>query len=315
MKLVRVVQQYVNLKQSMGMTFRSEADILRAFGRAQGNIDIVQVSPKSVLSFINGTGPVTRTWYSKCCALRVFYRFAMSRGFVKKSPLPSIQPRKPPQYIPYIYTREELHRLLESTELLIDRRRSLPQSTLRLVLLFLYGTGLRLGEALSLTCRDVDLSQNLLTVRDSKFYKSRLVPIGDQLHDQLERYESRRRGLPFPEGRDSAYFTTSQGWPIDKRCIQLNFRRLCELTKIKRDDYSRRQPCLHDLRHTFAVHRLTAWYRMGADVQRLLPYLSTYLGHIRIASTQLYLSMTQDLLQEANKRFERYALSEVSHVE
>lgn len=315
MRLISVIEQYVNFKQSMGMSFRSEAYILRAFGRGQGDVDIDQISPLTALAFINGKGPVTRTWFHNHSALHGFYRFAVSRGYCKGSPLPSTKPQKPPQHVPYVYTQDELRRLLQATDLLIDRKRTLPRSTLRLVLLVLYGTGLRLGEAISLTCRDVDLQQDLLSVRESKFYKSRLVPIGNQLHEQFERYQSQRRCLPLPEGTGSAYFSTTQGEPIGKRCLHLNFRRLCELTGIKRTDATHRQPCLHDMRHTFAVHRLTAWYRMGADVQRLLPYLSTYLGHIRISSTQVYLTMTPDLLQEANKRFERYALSEVSHVE
>jgi len=296
------------------MSFQTQAKRLRAFWRAQGNIEITEVTPRSVLAFLYGTGPVTRTWHHKFRTLCVFYRFAISRGYVAVSPLPSTQPKEPPPHVPYIYTRDELRRLLEATSLLKNGGRSLPQTTVRLLLLFLYGTGLRLGEALSLTCCDVDLPRSLLTIRCSKFYKSRLVPIGDQLHTQLESYLSRRLQLPLPKGEDSTYFATNQGLPIDERCIQWNFRRLCKLTGIQRNDYSPRQPCLHDLRHTFAVHRLTASYRAGSDVQRLLPHLSTYLGHISIASTQRYLSMTPELLKEANNRFERYALSEVSHV-
>ncbi len=314
MKLTQVIRKYVRFKQSMGMSFQAEAYMLRAFGRTQGNIEIIEVAPKSVLAFLYGRGPVTRTWHHKFTALRMFYRFAVSRGYVGASPLPSTRPKETRLHVPYIYTRDELHRLLETTSLLKDRRRSLPQTTLRLLLLFLYGTGLRLGEALSLTCRDVDLPRSLLTIRCSKFYKSRLVPIGIQLHTQLENYLSRRLQLPLPKGEDSTYFVTKQGLPIGKRCVLFNFRRLCKLTRIQRNDQTSRQPCLHDLRHSFAVHRLTSWYRAGSDVQRLLPHLSTYLGHINIVSTQRYLSMTQELLKEANNRFERYALSEVSHV-
>ncbi len=79
--------------------------------------------------------------------------------------------------------------------------------------------------------------------------------------------------------------------------------------EVLRYDGARYQPRLHDLRHTFAVHRLVAWYKQGADVQRLLPMLATYLGHVHITGTQKYLTMTSELLQEANARFENYALS------
>jgi integrase len=89
--------------------------------------------------------------------------------------------------------------------------------------------------------------------------------------------------------------------------LRHNYRLLCERAGVRREDGARYQPRLHDLRHTFAVHRLTSWYRQGADVQRLLPHLSVYLGHVHIRTTQVYLSMTPELLQEANIRFERYA--------
>jgi len=85
-----------------------------------------------------------------------------------------------------------------------------------------------------------------------------------------------------------------------------NFRRLCILAGVRRSDTSSRQPRLHDLRHTFAVHRLTEWYKTGANVQLLLPALSTYLGHIDLRSTQCYLTMTPELLAEANHRFQDY---------
>ena len=82
---------------------------------------------------------------------------------------------------------------------------------------------------------------------------------------------------------------------------------------MRRSDGARYQPRLHDLRHSFAVHRLTSWYRQGADVQTLLPYLSTYLGHVNLAATQVYLTMTPELLQEAARRFQQYAFEERYH--
>ena len=91
------------------------------------------------------------------------------------------------------------------------------------------------------------------------------------------------------------------------------FQRLREHAKVRRAEDARYQPRLHDLRHTFAVHRLTEWYRQGADVQRLLHHLSVYLGHAHLAATQVYLTMTPELLHEAGTRFERYALGEDGH--
>ena len=93
--------------------------------------------------------------------------------------------------------------------------------------------------------------------------------------------------------------------------LQATFKRLRDHTGIHRTDGGRYQPRLHDLRHSFAVHRLISWYQQGANVQQLLPNLSVYLGHVNVASTQVYLTMTPELLQEANARFERYARKEV----
>ena len=93
--------------------------------------------------------------------------------------------------------------------------------------------------------------------------------------------------------------------------VECNFRCLCEHTGIRRTDGARYQPRLHDLRHSFAVSRLTTWYQQGADVQTLLPQLSTYLGHAKIAATQVHLTMTPEILQQASRRFERCAFTEV----
>jgi integrase/recombinase XerD len=103
------------------------------------------------------------------------------------------------------------------------------------------------------------------------------------------------------------------GGRVNQYTLENCFRRVREKAGIRRDDGARYQPRLHDLRHTFAVHRLTSWYRQGADVQKLLPQLSVYLGHVHLAATQVYLSMTPELLAEANARFERYAGKEGKH--
>jgi integrase len=99
---------------------------------------------------------------------------------------------------------------------------------------------------------------------------------------------------------------------LSRNAAEVAFRRVRDSAGVLRHDGARYQPRLHDLRHTAAVHRLIAWYRSGADVQRLLPQLATYLGHVHIAGTQRYLTLTPELLREAGLRFERYAM-EASH--
>jgi site-specific recombinase XerD len=202
-----------------------------------------------------------------------------------------------------------LKRLLEATALLdsTKRWRTHPE-TLRTLLLLLYATGLRVGEALSLRCCDVDLTQRLLTIRDTKFFKSRLVPIGEQLSRVLAEYLNLRKTLPFPEAQQSRVFVFRTGKPLSYDSVWFAFARVRRQAAVRRPTGDHFQPRIHDLRATFAVHRLTAWYREGANVQARLPLLATYLGHSSIAGTVCYLSMTPTLLSEAALRFQRYAM-------
>jgi integrase/recombinase XerD len=313
MRLRDIVEAYIDYKQCLGMRFRSQAAVLRAFYRAIGDIAVAEVKPESVLAFIAGTGPVTARWKENHTVLRGFYRYAVGRGFATMSPLPTDIPRSPPQLIPYIYTVDDLRRLLAATDILQTPLSPLLASTMRSLLLLLYGTGMRIGEALSLTLQDVDLEDRVLTVRDTKFFKTRLVPIGPRLTTALTEYLSRRCKLPLPAGKTSAFLATRTGIRLDYKRVNKLFCRLRRSAGIRREATARYQPRIHDIRHSAAVHRVIAWYRAGADVQRLLPQLATYLGHVDVASTQRYLTMTVELLNEASLRFERYAQPEVRH--
>jgi integrase len=174
------------------------------------------------------------------------------------------------------------------------------------MILVYYGAGLRLSEATNLTRADVDLSESLLTIRNTKFGKTRLVPMGPQLNRVLTQYDRTR---PKRRPTDMPFFATRAGSSVPPWLFQQKFRLLCDRADIRRPDTGVR-PRVHDLRHTFAVHRLTSWYHQGADVQRLLHHLSVYLGHVHLRHTQVYLSMTPELLREASQRFERYARKE-----
>lgn len=260
-----------------------------------------------VLSFLAGAGPLTRDRENKYSALTGFYRYAISRGFVTCSPLPSNEPRPPASAPPHIYSRDELRRLLDATDNSQGPAAYLEAETLRTLLLLLYGTGLRVGEARRLTLADVDLQEALLSIRATKFFKSRLVPIGPQLVDVLKTYAAARAERPLPQGRNSCFLSNRNGAPLATTTVNTAFLRLRCAAGICGSGGGRQSPRLHDLRHSFAVHRLTAWYQQGADVQLLLPVLSTYLGHTDLAGTQVYLSMTPELLQQASSRFEHYA--------
>jgi site-specific recombinase XerD len=310
MRLAQLSDEYVTFKQSMGMRFRTEARILKAFCAAMGDVDITVVSPPSVESYLAGTGPITTFWHRKFETLSGFYRYAVTRGHIAMAPLPVIIPKRPDTFKPYIFTHDEYRKLVEMTNILDERRRCQVQSaTFRTLLLLLYGTGLRISEALSLTLTDVDLSERLLTIRNAKFFKTRWVPIGPQLNVVLVAYAKFRRHLRHPARNASAFLATRRGEALTLGAADRIFRLLCEHAEIRRTNGGRFQPRLHDIRHTFALNRLISWYREGADVQCLLPHLSTYLGHVDVKATQRYLTMTPEVLHEASVRFQQYAFN------
>jgi integrase/recombinase XerD len=254
-----------------------------------------------VSRFLRGAGPITLTWHIKLSGLRTFYQYAVSRGYVSRAPLPTNFPKRPPTFVPYVYSRDELARLFQAAKS-FERPSSLEPGTLHLILLVIYATGLRIRELIRLDRADVNLQECLLTVRQSKFGKTRLVPFAPQLQKTLLEYIN---GHPAPAG--SPFLAARCGGRIKADTLQHNYRALCDRIGVRRADGARYHPRIHDLRHSFAVHRLISWYRQGADVRRLLPLLSVYLGHVHIRATQVYLSMTPELLAEAGSRFEQYA--------
>jgi integrase/recombinase XerD len=222
-------------------------------------------------------------------------------------------PKLPARLVPYVYTRDELHRLVHATTSYRKQHRKLEPHTLRAIVLVLYGAGLRVSEAVALPLGDVDMPDALLTIRNTKFNKTRLVPLSSDLQQVMAQYLTQRQEAGHSQSPCAPFFVLRQGTPVSVQLVEQTFRHLCEYAGVRRTDGARSQPRLHDLRHSFAVHRLIAWYRQGADVQHLLPYLSTYLGHVNIVATQVYLTMTPELLQEASIRFEQYAFEEVHH--
>jgi integrase/recombinase XerD len=310
MNLQRLIEQYISYQRSLGSSFISDAALLRAFGRTRGpRASVANVRVRHVDAFLGKARPVTRTWFTRLSCLRCFFRYAASRGHITTLPLPTVMPQRPPVFVPYIYTREEIRRLLRVIESYPQGTSTMEPVTIRTLMLVYYGAGLRLREATNLTRTDVNLSGSLLTIRNAKFGKTRLVPVGPQLNRVLVQYDRTR---PKRRPADAPFFTAEGGGPVPAERLEMKFRTLCDHAGIRRTD-TREQPRIHDLRHTFAVHRLTSWYQQGADVQRLLHHLSVYLGHVHLRHTQVYLSMTPELLREASQRFERYARKERHH--
>jgi len=306
--------EYVASKQSLGMSFETEAQILTAFVKQIGDyVSIGTVTSEDVLLFLNGgkEGPVTLFWHRKHDALKGFWDFAIRRNYADRSPVPIRRAQMPVPFIPHVYTLDELKRLLGGVTTYQKKWLKLEPVTLRTQILLLYGAGLRISEALHLTCADVDLIEATLTIRRTKFYKTRRIALSTHLLRVLADYDQNRREHYLPREGAAPFFTYKNGAPVKCCVMEDAFLRLRDHVGVRRQN-ARYQPRLHDLRHSFAIHRLTAWYRAGADVQRLLPGLSTHLGHINLSGTQRYLTMTPELLAEASLRFESYA-QEVLH--
>jgi site-specific recombinase XerD len=306
-----VITAYLATRRAQGVQIRSGARALRQFARETGDRPLHEVTLPAVITFLRGHGALSASWTTKFRLLAGLYRFALTRGYVAASPLPEMKPKLPPPQTPYVYSSDELQRLLDSTAVVSSPLSRLQAMTYRTLLLMLYGAGLRISEAIDLTVADVNIAERLLTVRNTKFYKTRLVPIGPQLASVLAAYYEKRSTLPMLTDRNSAFLCTRTGCCLAYPEVITCFQRIRSAAGIVCPPGELRPPRLHDLRHTAAVHRVLSWYRSDKDVQHLLPHLATYLGHSNIASTQRYLQMTPELLQEAGRRFAAYALREV----
>jgi integrase len=304
MKLSEAIDRYILKRQVVGEKFYSPAVVLRALSRSHGETELASLTTDQVSSFLTGprTGPAT--WRHKYGTLRVFFEHWRLREELHTVPLPPPAPKYTTSFVPYIYSVSELRLLLAAVSSCFESKLCLMSpETFRALLLLLYGTGMRIGEVLRLRLADLDIDSGVITVRGTKFYKSRLVPLGPDVHAHLRTYVA----LPGrADCNDQPLFQSRLRKAIRREVVEIRFRLLCNLAGVRREDASPYQPRIHDLRHTFAVHRLTEWYRKGDDAQALLPALSTYLGHVELHSTQRYLTMTPELLGEANRRFERY---------
>lgn len=217
--------------------------------------------------------------------------------------------RRDRSFRPYIFSPQEVARLLDEARRQTPRPSPLRPWTLELIVALLYSSGLRIGEVVRLDVSDYDRREGTLLIRQTKFEKTRLVPLSSSCCHLVDAYLERRRCL----GLDSD-LGTPLIWPLSgslpqRAClgsVQQAVTRLMRQAGLK-PQRGRAGPRIHDLRHTFAANRVLQWYREGADVQSRLPYLATYLGHRGVESTQLYLTAIPGVLEEASPRFARFA--------
>jgi len=308
MSLEDIIANYITQQRSLGKRYLAEATILTAFRRSVGDVPVRAIRPEMILRFVDQGGTSYETRSRKYRVLSGMFFFAVTRRHLLTSPMPKRpQKRVDSSYVPYIYSEAELKRLLEAVPAATaDPQYAIAADTLRAFLLLLYGAGLRRGEAMRLKIEDVDMSQSLIHIRGTKFFKTRIVPLSDSLTTVIRAFIA-RPGNHYTVGRESRLFSSSDGTALRSTTLGVTFRRLCVIAGIHRIGGARNQPRMHDLRHSAAVHRVTAWYRCDANLNDLLPKLATYLGHAGLSGTQRYLTMTQELLAEASSRFEAFA--------
>jgi integrase/recombinase XerD len=236
MKLQDTVNAYLVYKRALGMRMESEGQMLRLLCRTLGDCELADVDTDAVASYILVRGALTRTSKQRTSVLRSFFRYAVGRGFVAAAPLPPVEPLYPQTRQPYIYKTSQIQDLLAATPQLAHPCVPIRYESTRVLVLLLYGTGIRIGEALSLSLQDVDIDNALITVRDTKFFKSRFVPIGEKLTKHLAEYaDARRRVLPTPAGESSAFFANRTGCRWSLNWVEALFRRLCLAVGIGRE--------------------------------------------------------------------------------
>ncbi|KAA6461896.1 hypothetical protein DYQ86_09620 [Acidobacteria bacterium AB60] len=293
MNLKDGVQIYVEARRSEGTPWAKGAQNLRSLQTHVGDVAIDGIRINDVVTFLDGPLTSPATWYKKYSVLRGFFRYWKARNELSNLPLPP--PRRSPvqSFLPYVYSRTELRRLLVAAST-VQRQFNcvIGGPTFRTMLLFLYGTGAMLGEALQLERKDVDLHKRRITIRSSRVHRSREIPIGSDLCEILLRYHRKhhRKDMML----DSNFFLTKDGEKIKADTANQTFQRVRKEAGIARHDKARYEPRIHDLRHTFAVHRLTAWLKHGADLNRMIPALSAYMGQHDLGAAERYLRLTPE---------------------
>lgn len=209
-----------------------------------------------------------------------------------------------PRTQPHIYSDTEIADLLDQARLLLPRT-GLRPVTYVAVFSLLAATGLRLSEVCRLEPDDVDLSEGVLTVRESKFRKSRLVPLHPTATTELRSYAT-ERDRRLGTCRSDGFFRTDRAEALKPNTVERTFARLRERLGWTSDGRARR-PRIHDLRHSFAVRRLLAWHEQGVDLDGKVLALSTYLGHARPSDTYWYLTAVPELMAVTSRRFEDFA--------
>lgn len=303
-------RSYIELHRAAGKKYGHNEAVLINFNRflrQRGDDSIRSVTSAVVREWIGLRGSSSRSRRRRLQILRQFFRYACDLKVVRANPVTEQildeigTPKR--TFRPRIFTTEQVRVMLHTARGL-GRTHMFPlrPEVMYTIIGLLYTLGLRISEAVNLCIGDIDEDCGALFIRQTKFFKERYVPYGPRLALLLGRYlEARHTVAPSPRKEDPI-FVGWAGRPVTVDLIRRYFKEAMNAAGVAPTNGSA-LPRVHDLRHTFAVHRLLRWYRDGVDVQERLVLLSTFMGHVNIYSTQQYLSITGALLDEANKRF------------
>jgi integrase len=294
-------QNYLRVRRALGFKLVGEGVLLAEFVACAEQAGQHTMTTEFALEWARRPAGASRNYLSRRLrAVRSFARYLHALDPACEVPPLELLPASKYRPAPYLYRDEEVVALMRAAGAL---RPPLRAATFRTIIGLLACTGLRIGETLRLDRDDVDTTHSLLTVRDSKFGKSREVLLHPTTVAALDEYRGiRDRLCPHPEER--TFFITTRGTRIAHPTIYLPFRALLKQAGITHP-VPGRHVRVHDLRHSFAVRTLLGWYRDGGDVQARMPLLSTYLGHVDPAATYWYLSAAPELLALAAERLDQ----------
>ncbi len=291
---------YLALRRRLGHNLADAHRLLPRFVAYLDDIGATTVTVEAAIawSMAPDVDPASSVWPRPMIVARGFARHMAGIDPATEIPPVGLIPSRQRWRPPFLFTEDDIERLVDAASSVVRWR--LPAATHSTLLGLLAVTGMRVGEALKLDDDDIDWCDGVVQVRESKFGKSRIVPLDHSTLDALGSFVATRDGLI--ERRCPAVFVSIRGNRLIYQCAQATFRRVCDSTGIGTDAPNR--PRIHDLRHSFAVRTVIDWHRDGENVDARLPALSAYLGHRDPRSTYWYLSAAPELLALAARRTE-----------
>jgi integrase/recombinase XerD len=302
-ELRNAARDYLALRRSLGFKLAQHGIWLEEFAAFMAKKGSSRITTALALEWATQHAHhKLHRWAARLSVVRGFARLRSATDPATEVPPPGLIPYRPARAVPYIYSHREIRRLLGAANDMAAEHELRPWTYYCLFGL-LAVTGLRLSKARNLRTGDVDWTESILTIRDTKFGKTRLVPVHPSTRKVLAEYAKRRIHF-FGEPVESHFFVNRKGQPLDQGDIHRTFYRLSREIGLRGPSASH-GPRIHDFRHRVAVLTLLNWYRKGDDAQRRMPILSTFLGHAQVTDTYWYLTGTPRLLGAAAKRLEK----------